>query len=235
MLDLLKFKNIFQFFYYVYPISIVFFFSFYITGFFLGLISIPLDFQQGEMYKLIYLHVPSAWLSLLCYAIIVLLSMLYLLLKLDIFFFLAHILSKYGMLFSLITLLTGSLWGKPLWGSFWVWDARLTSMLILFFMYLGYYLFIFLLNNNKNYKQLASIFAIFGFINLPIIKYSVEWWATMHQNSSLNFSQISFVHTSVYTTLLVILISFLNLIFLFVLLELKIKYINLKKNSSYSE
>jgi len=180
------------------------------------------------MYKLIYLHVPSAWLSLILYTFLVISSILFLIFKGDIFFIFSQIFSKYGLIFSLITLLTGSFWGKPLWGVFWVWDARLTSMLILFFIYIGYNLLSFLLNKQNNYKELTSIFAIFGFIFLPIIKYSVEWWTTLHQNASLNFSQNSFVHSSVYLSLFLMLLSFISLICLFIFLDLKIKFIENK-------
>lgn len=210
-------------------------YTFLFSGVCLGLFSIPLDFQQGENYKLIFVHVPAAWVALICYIVMVCFSIIYLIFKLDIFYIISKMLGKYGMIFSFLTLGSGSLWGKPLWGAFWVWDARLTSMLILFFIYLGYYLFNLLLKDSKNNKQLSSIFIIFGFINLPIIKYSVEWWTTMHQNSSVSFSQMSHLHFSVYLALLYILISFLMVIIILIYLELKIKYIEIKEYNNKIE
>ena len=152
---------------------------------YLGIIEAPTDIQQGEYYRIIYIHVPAAWTSLLLYVILTVCSLAYLVTKHPVAPMITRSVSKIGTLCTLITLITGSLWGYPMWGTFWVWDARLTSVLILFFIYLthlsiGQYA-------EKTYKteRIASIFAIIGFINIPIIKYSVEWWTTLHQGTSI--------------------------------------------------
>jgi len=156
-----------------------------LAGFFFAAYS-DTDLQQGESYRIIFLHVPSAWISLSFYAGLALFSLCYLLTHTQAFFFLALTLARIGAIFSLITLITGSLWGKMSWGTYWVWDARLTSVLVLFFLYLG---FLFLYQAHESTQKAmfnSSLLGMIGFLNLPIIKFSVEWWNTLHQSSSIS-------------------------------------------------
>lgn len=159
----------------------------------------PGDQLHGNFVRIMYVHVPSAWLAVGLYCIIGLLNLLYLsfsLPKLGVF---AYALAPIGMTFSAICLITGGLWGKPIWGTFWVWDARLTSMFILFLLYLGYYI----LWDYKEFKmRLAGIVNLLGLANIPIIKFSVYFWATLHQKSSFMRSGGIAIHPSMLKPLL---------------------------------
>lgn len=170
----------------------------------------PQDYLQGIYAKIMYIHVPSAWLSLMWYSLIALCACLFLILKNPILDHYAVAIAPIGATFCLITLITGSIWGKPTWGTWWAWDARLTSMLILLFMYFGYIA----LRNTSSYGEkgakIASVFAIIGFINIPIIKFSVDLWNTLHQPSSV----FKFGGPSIHISMLIpLLVSALNLFF----------------------
>lgn len=156
----------------------------FVLGFYLALFESPIDYQQGEFVRIMYVHVPSAWMSLMIYSIIALSSGCYLIFKTPIANEIAKASAGIGAIFALITLITGSIWGQPIWGTWWVWDARLTSMLILFFFYLSYILTISSLKNNRDNKA-PSIIAIIGFINVPIVKFSVDFWNSLHQPASI--------------------------------------------------
>nr|YP_009047298.1 cytochrome c biogenesis C [Ptychomnion cygnisetum]AGN74050.1 cytochrome c biogenesis C [Ptychomnion cygnisetum]AHI15989.1 cytochrome c biogenesis C [Ptychomnion cygnisetum] len=172
----------------------------------------PSDFQQGENYRIIYVHVPAAWMSLSIYIAMAISSVLFLLTKHPFFRLFSKSGAKIGALFTSFTLLTGGFWGKPMWGTFWVWDARLTSVLISFFIYLGVLCF------QQFSADVASIFICMGLINIPIIKFSVNWWNTLHQPSSISQFGTS-IHISMLIPILLILTSFLCLSGIFLILE----------------
>jgi heme exporter protein CcmC len=172
----------------------------------------PTDFQQGENYRIIYVHVPAAWMSLFIYLIISITSFLFLVTKHPIFNLISRIGAKIGSLFTLLTLLTGCFWGKPMWGTFWVWDARLTSVLILFFIYLG------AIRLSEFSAEIGSIFICIGLINIPIIKFSVNWWNTLHQPSSITQFGTS-IHISMLVPILFMFLAFFSLCILLVLLQ----------------
>ena len=154
-------------------------------GLYLGLFSVPLDYQQGDAFRIIYVHVPSAWLSLFAYTSLFICSVVALIWRIKVFEVLSISSAKIGALFTFLALVTGSIWGKPMWGTWWVWDARLTSELILLFIYIS---IIVLHNSFDDYRKgakAANILAIVGFINIPIIHFSVEWWNTLHQGPSV--------------------------------------------------
>ena len=168
----------------------------------------PPDYQQSETVRIMYIHVPSAWISLLAYVAIFFFSLLYIIWKFPLFILIAKELPVIGVTFTLITLITGSLWGKPTWGTYWVWDARLTSFLILLFIYLG---LIFLEKSFKFSNQGNNSFAylaIIGGINIPIIKFSVDWWNTLHQPASVFKMSGPSIHTSMLTPLILMAIAF---------------------------
>lgn len=145
----------------------------------------PIDYQQGNSVRIMYIHVPSAWLALLIYSAIAILSIFSFIYQNPLLSLSAIALAPIGMIFALITLVTGSIWGKPMWGTWWVFDPRLTSTLLLLFLYLGY---IALYNAYDNFilaSKFASILAIIGFINIPIVKFSVEIWNSLHQPASI--------------------------------------------------
>ena len=154
-------------------------------GLYLGLFSVPPDYQQGDAFRIIYVHVPSAWLSLFAYTSLFICSVVSLIWRIKVFEVLSIASAKTGVLFTFLALVTGSIWGKPMWGTWWVWDARLTSELILLFIYIS---IIALHNSFDDYRKgakAANILAIVGFINIPIIHFSVEWWNTLHQGPSV--------------------------------------------------
>ena len=175
-------------------------------GLYLGLFVAPQDYQQGDAFRIIYVHVPSAWLSLFAYSAVFFCSIITLVYKIKVFEILTIASAKNGALFTFLALVTGSIWGKPMWGTWWVWDARLTSELILLFIYLSIIFLYYSFDDYKKGAKEANILAIVGFINIPIIHFSVEWWNTLHQGPSvMKFSTPSIasemLYPLVYTTI----------------------------------
>lgn len=154
-------------------------------GLYYGLFDSPKDYQQGDAVRIMYVHVPSAWLASFLYFSLAISCIFYLVWKHPLADLIANAIAPIGLIFSVLTLITGSLWGKPMWGTWWVWDARLTSMLILFFFYLGFILLSNAFERKIDGSKTASVLALIGLINLPIIKFSVDWWHTLHQPSSI--------------------------------------------------
>ena len=182
MFSLFQLKKIFQLndnFFYWLKIT---FLSLIIFGLILSLIVSPKDYLQGDTVRIMYVHVPASWLALMIFAGMGISSIIW---KIKVFEVLSIASAKNGAMFTFLALVTGSIWGKPMWGTWWVWDARLTSELILFFIYLS---IIFLYHAYDDYRKgakAANILAIVGFINIPIIHFSVEWWNTLHQGPSV--------------------------------------------------
>jgi heme exporter protein C len=155
------------------------------AGLYMGLVASPPDYQQGQSVRIMYVHVPSAWMALFVYVLIALASASALIWRHPLADLTARAASPLGAAFALLTLVTGSLWGEPMWGTWWVWDARLTSMLVLFFLYLGHMALMNAFEDQARGYRAAAILALVGVINVPIIKYSVEWWSTLHQPASV--------------------------------------------------
>ena len=145
----------------------------------------PLDYQQKETVRIMYIHVPAAWLSMMIYAFMGLCAFGGFIWRHSLAFIYARAAAPIGLSFTLIALLTGAIWGKPMWGTWWVWDARLTSMLVLGFLYIGYILFVQSFSEQDKASRMGAFLLILWLINLPIIKYSVEWWSTLHQPASV--------------------------------------------------
>ncbi len=156
-----------------------------ISGLYFSLFDSPKDYQQGDAVRIMYVHVPSAWLASFLYFSLAISCVFYLVWKHPLADLVSSSMAPIGALFSALTLVTGSLWGKPMWGTWWVWDARLTSMLVLFFFYLGYILLSNAFERKIDGSKTASVLAIVGLINLPIVKFSVDWWHTLHQPASI--------------------------------------------------
>jgi len=150
-----------------------------------GFVFAPPDYQQGEAVRIIYIHVPAAWMAMFIYTCIALASASALIWRHPLGDLIARASSPLGAGFAFIALVTGSLWGRPMWGTYWVWDARLTSMLILFFLYLGHIALLNAFDDQSRGNRAAAILAIIGFVNVPIIKFSVDWWSTLHQGESI--------------------------------------------------
>ncbi len=168
----------------------------------------PEDYKQGDAVRIMYVHVPSAWTSIGIFTIIAFLSVGTFVFKNKNFSLIAKSLAPSGFVFSLIALVTGSIWGKPTWGTWWAWDARITSMLILALFYLMYLLSWRIFSNHQTVFKITSIIAILGVINVPIIKFSVDWWSTLHQPSSVNIWSNTSIHSSMLLPLLIMTAAF---------------------------
>ena len=157
-----------------------------IIGLLYSIIFSPQDYQQGYIVKIMYLHVPSAWLCMFIYFLMTFYSILALAFKIQLGFIFTKSVAPIGLVFTLICLVSGSIWGKPMWGTWWVWDARLTSVAILFIIYLIIILINFSFENRDIREKIVAVFVIIGSINLPVIKFSVDWWNTLHQPASIS-------------------------------------------------
>lgn len=155
------------------------------VGLYLALFVAPPDYQQGESVRIMYVHVPAAWMALFIYTVIAAASAAALIWRHPLANLVAKASAPVGAGFTFLALATGSLWGKPMWGTWWVWDARLTSVLVLFFLYLGHIALTNAFEDPQRGQRAAAILALVGFINVPIIKFSVEWWSTLHQPASV--------------------------------------------------
>ncbi len=150
-----------------------------------AIVNSPDDYQQGNAVKMMYVHVPAAWMSLLVYTLLAVFNLSGFIWKNPFFYLIARSIAVVGAMFCFITLVTGAIWGKPIWGTWWVWDARLTSVLILFFLYLGYMILLDSFDDREKGEKIAAIISIVGFINVPIIKFSVEYGNSLHQPASI--------------------------------------------------
>ena len=157
----------------------------FLLGLYLALLDSPPDYQQGETVRIMYVHVPAAWMALGVYLLVAIASAVSLVWRHPLADLVAKSASPVGAAFTFIALATGSLWGKPMWGTWWVWDARLTSMLILFFLYLGHIALLGAFDEPQRGQRAGAILALVGVVNLPIIKFSVDWWNTLHQPASV--------------------------------------------------
>ena len=203
------------------------FFILLATGLTFALVLSPPDYLQGDLVRIMYIHVPSAWISLLTYSVIAFLSVLNFIFKIKIFHLINKSIAPIGLLFTCLAIITGSLWGQPTWGTWWVWDARLTSMFILMIFYI---LYIVSLKLSFISLKVSSIIAIIGAINIPIIKYSVEWWNTLHQPASVKLGAASSIHPTMMTPLMLMLLVLLLYCALIFLMKYKTEIIRIKKD-----
>jgi heme exporter protein C len=187
------------------------------VGVYMAFFVAPEDYQQGKTVRIMFLHVPSAWLSMGGYALLAALGASLLVWRHPLAALMARAAAPVGASFAAVCLLTGSLWGRPMWGTYWVWDARLTSMLLLFFLYLGHIALSRAYDSPERGDRAAAILALIGVINLPIIKFSVDWWNTLHQPASITRLDAPAIHNSILVPLLWMAVS---LLFLFVWLVL---------------
>jgi len=160
-----------------------------IAGLYLAFFVAPTDAQQGEVYRVIFIHVPAAWMSMFVYLVMAFWSAIGLGLGTRLSFYMTQALAPTGAIFCFIALWTGSLWGRPTWGTYWVWDARLTSQLLLLFLYFGFIALTNAIEDRRRADRAGAIIALVGSINVPIIYFSVKWWNTLHQGSSINLTK----------------------------------------------
>ena len=183
--------------------------SIVLVGLVYALFISPPDYIQGDAVRIMYVHVPSSFIALGCFGFIGMASILNLIFRIKFVSLMAKSLAPVGCIFSLVSIVTGSLWGKPTWGIWWVWDARLTSMVILFLFYLAYIFTWQFVNDFERANKITSIIGIIGLFNLPVIKYSVDWWNTLHQSSSITLTSAPTIH---YTMLVPLIIMFLVMV-----------------------
>jgi len=193
-----------------------------------ALIFSPEDYKQSHSVRIMYVHVPAAWISLGIFSLITILSLSGYIFKNRFFFLIAKSLAPSGFVFNIVALVTGSIWGKPTWGAWWVWDARITSMLILALFYLMYLVAWRIFEDKEYVLKITTIITILGIINVPIIKYSVDWWNTLHQPASINLLSKSTIHTSMLFPLLIMTAAFALFSLLIFLMKYNTELIKIK-------
>ena len=192
-----------------------------------ALVLSPADYKQDENVRIMYVHVPSAWTSVGIFSVIAILSLGNLLFKNKYFLTIAKSLAPSGLIFNIIALVTGAIWGQPTWGTWWVWDARITSMLVLCIFYILYILSWRIFENKTTANKITALISILGLINLPIIKFSVDWWATLHQPASIKLSGSS-IHSSMLLPLFIMTAAFVLFSILIFLMKYNTELIKIK-------
>ncbi len=178
-----------------------------VIGLYMAFFVAPSDFRQGEVYRIIYIHVPAAWLSMVVYLAMAFWAVVGLTLNTRVSFMLAHALAPTGALWCFVALWTGALWGKPTWGTYWAWDARMTTQLLLMFLYLGYMALVASIEDTRRADRAGAILALVGSINVPIIYFSVQWWNTLHQGASVSLTKAPSMATIMLVTMLVMTVA----------------------------
>ena len=216
-------------------VLIVIMMSVIIVGLINALITSPPDAVQGNSVRIMYVHVPSSFIAIGCFGFIGIASIATLIFKIKILPLMAKSIAPVGSVFCLISIVTGSLWGKPTWGIFWVWDARLTSMLILLIFYLAYIAVWKFIENYEKANKTASIVAIIGSLNLPVIKYSVDWWNTLHQPSSITLTSAPTIHYTMLVPLIIMLVGMIIYSLVIFLMKYKTEIIKFKIDRKRNE
>ncbi len=193
-----------------------------------ALVLSPEDYKQSHSVRIMYVHVPAAWISLGIFSSMTLLSIIGYIFKIKNFFLISKSLAPSGLVFNIIALVTGSIWGKPTWGTWWAWDARITSMLILSLFFVMYLVAWRIYENNDKIFKVTTIITILGIINVPIIKYSVDWWNTLHQPASINILSKSSIHTSMLFPLIIMTAAFALFSLLIFLMKYNTELIKIK-------
>ena len=193
-----------------------------------ALILSPEDYKQSDAVRIMYVHVPAAWISLGIFSSITFLSISGFIFKNKNLFLIAKSLAPSGFVFNIIALVTGSIWGKPTWGTWWAWDARITSMLILALFYAMYLITWRIYENEEKVFKISTIITILGIVNVPIIKYSVDWWNTLHQPASINILSKSSIHSSMLFPLLIMTAAFALFSLLIFLMKYNTELIKIK-------
>ena len=191
------------------------------SGLYFALFSSPVDYQQGHTVRIMYIHVPAAWMALFCYTAMAVAAAVALIWKHALADVAAKATAPIGAAFTFLALITGSLWGKPMWGTWWVWDARLTSVLVLLFLYLGYMALRDAFDEPGRGARASAILVLVGFVNVPIIKFSVDWWNTLHQPSSVLRMDGPTIHPDMLTPLFLMAAAFQFYYFWLVLVRIR--------------
>ena len=196
-----------------------------------ALVFSPPDYLQGDSVRIMYVHVPSAWIGLASFTCIALLSIANFIFKTKNLIIITKSIAPLGLMFTCLAIVTGSLWGQPTWGTWWAWDARLTSMFILALFYIGYIVSHKFILNEDRANKISSLIAIIGLINIPIIKFSVDWWNTLHQPASIKLTGTSTIHSSMLMPLLLMFFVMLLYCALIFLMKYKTEIIRIKRKN----
>ncbi|MDX1250920.1 MAG: heme ABC transporter permease [Gammaproteobacteria bacterium] len=182
--------------------------AFTLPGLYVGFFVAPPDYQQGESYRIMFIHVPAAWMSMFIYVVMAGYAGMGLVLNSRLSSMMASALAPTGAMFTFLALWTGSLWGKPMWGAWWVWDARLTSELILLFLYIGFMSLQAAIDEPRRAARASAVLALVGVVNIPIIYFSVQWWNTLHQGASITVTKAPTMAASMFTSMILLTFAF---------------------------
>ncbi|KPK56726.1 MAG: heme ABC transporter permease [Thiotrichales bacterium SG8_50] len=204
-----------------------------IVGLVGGLLFAPADYQQGDSFRIIYIHVPAAWMSMFVYVVMASAGAIGLIWKIKMADVIAWASAPLGASFTFLALATGSLWGKPMWGAWWVWDARLTSELILLFLYLGFIALGSAIEDKRTAANACAVLALVGLVNIPIIHFSVEWWNTLHQGATVTKFDKPSIDTRMLIPLLVMWLGFMTYYATTVLMRARVEVLQRERNNSW--
>jgi len=202
-------------------------------GLYGGLVLAPADYQQGDSFRIIYIHVPAAWMSLFIYVLMAVCGVITLVWRMKMAEVVLIASAPVGAAFTFLALVTGSIWGKPMWGTWWVWDGRLTSELILLFLYLGVIALHNAIEDRQTAAKAVAILAIVGVVNVPIIHYSVEWWATLHQGPTITKLDKPSIHVDMLIPLLVMAVAFKLYYVTAMLMRARVELLERERNSKW--
>ncbi len=203
------------------------------AGLYLGLVVAPPDYQQGDSYRIIFVHVPSAWMSLFVYVVMAAAAGIALVWRMKLADVVAASSAPVGATFTFLALVTGALWGKPMWGTYWVWDARLTSELILLFLYLGYMALRSAIEDPRTAGRASAVLALVGVVNIPIIHYSVVWWNTLHQGATVTRLDGPAIHWTMLVPLLLMAVAFKLFYALVLLMRARTEVLERERGSAW--
>ncbi len=203
-----------------------------LAGLYMTFFVVPPDYQQGNSYRIMYIHVPAAWMSMLIYLLMAFYAGLYFVLNVKLADMMAGSLAITGAIFTFIALWTGAMWGKPTWGTWWVWDARLTSELLLLFLYLGYISLRAAIDDPNRAAKASGLLALVGVVNVPIIYFSVQWWNTLHQGASITTNKTSMA-TEMFITLMIMVFAFWMYTIAVVLMRVRNEIIERERDTNW--
>lgn len=204
-----------------------------VIGLYLGFFVAPTDYKQGEAYRIMFIHVPAAWMSMFIYIVMAIYAALALIMKTRLSTMMASALAPTGALFTFIALWTGAFWGKPMWGAWWVWDARLTSELILLFLYIGYMSLYAAIDDPRRAARASGLLVLVGVVNVPIIYFSVKWWNTLHQGASISFGQAPSMAATMLTAMAIMALAFWMYTIAVVLMRVRCEILERERHSEW--
>lgn len=205
----------------------------FIGGIYGGLFYAPPDYDQGESFRIIYVHVPAAWMSMFIYVVMATTGAMGLIWKVKVTDATAKCCAPLGASFTMLALITGSIWGKPMWGAWWVWDARLTSELILLFLYLGYMALQSAIDDRRTAARAGAVLALVGVVNIPIIHFSVEWWNTLHQGPTVTKFDTPSIHISMLIPLIIMSVAYTTFFITMLMVRVRAEILDQERNSSW--